>query len=232
MSHSTGRTSALALLAILLSSNAFAQAPPPPQPAGFGVPSFDAAQLPETKGAVRQYTLTPRGDVDGFLLADSTDVHVPPHLSAQLAAAVRPGDTVSIRGYRSSSVPLVVAAAVINASTNQSVIDRGPPGPGFGPPPPFPAGVPASGAQQSAVSGKVQAPLYGPAGDLNGAVLEDGTTVRLPPHVAYQSASLLAPGQSISVQGWLLNTGYGRVVDAQGLNSSTPSAAGDPPQRQ
>jgi hypothetical protein len=26
---------------------------------------FDPAQLPETKGTVKQYTLAPRGDVDG-----------------------------------------------------------------------------------------------------------------------------------------------------------------------
>jgi hypothetical protein len=109
------------LLATLLSTGAMAQAPPPPPapppgPPSFGAPAFDFAQLPETKGVVRQYTLTPRGDLDGFLLADNTDVHVPPHLSAQLAAGVRPGDTVSVRGYRSGMAPLVVAAAVTNSA--------------------------------------------------------------------------------------------------------------------
>jgi hypothetical protein len=60
----------------------------------------------------------------------------------------------------------------------------------------------------------VQTSLYGPAGDLNGAVLYDGTIVRMPPREAYQFASLLAPGQMVTVQGWALNTPYGRVVDA------------------
>lgn len=204
-------------------------AAPPPPPGGA---TDSLQQLPETRGTVQRFTLTPRGDLDGFVLADGTDVHVPPHLSTQLAAAVRPGDAVSVRGYRSASVPLVVAAAVTDAATNQTVIDQGPPPPGFGPPPP-PPGVPTPGSQQISLTGRVQASLYGPAGDLNGAVLDDGTIVRLPPPTAYQWASLLAPGQMIAAQGWGLTTAYGRVVDAQAVGPAvaqmTSVAPSSPP---
>jgi hypothetical protein len=34
-------------------------------------------------------------------------------------------------------------------------------------------------------------------------------------------ASLLTPGQTVAVQGWLLNTSYGRVIDAQAVNAAT-----------
>jgi hypothetical protein len=195
----------------------------PPASAG---PPYGAQQLPETRGTVERFTLTPRGDLDGFLLADETEVHVPPHLSAQLAAAVRAGDPVSVRGYRSSSPALVVAVAVADLSTNQTAVDRGPPPPGFGPPSPLPPGIPTPGAQQASLSGKVQTPLYGPRGDLNGAILDDGTIVRVPPPAAYQWASLLAPGQTISVQGWALSTAYGRVVDAQAIGPAIPQPGG------
>jgi hypothetical protein len=124
---------------------------------------------------------------------------------------------VSLRGYRSPSVPLVVAAAVTDSTTNQTVVDQGPPPPGFGPPP----GVSAPGAQQTSLNGRVQTPLYGPRGDLNGAVLDDGTIIRMPPATAYQSANLLAPGQTIAVQGWGLSTAYGRVVDAQAIGPTS-----------
>jgi hypothetical protein len=194
-------------------------APPPPPAGGF---AYDLQQLPETRGTVQRFTLTPRGDLDGFLLADGTDVHLPPHLSVQLAAAVRPGDPVSVRGYRSAAVPLIVAAAVIDSTANQMVVDRGPPPPGFGPAPPLPPGVPAPGSQQASLTGKVQTPLYGPAGDLNGAALEDGTIVRLPPPAAYQFASLLSAGQTVTIQGWALGTPYGRVIEAQAI---TPASA-------
>jgi hypothetical protein len=66
----------------------------------------------------------------------------------------------------------------------------------------------------------VQRPLYGPAGDVNGALLEDGTTVRIGPREAYQVASLLTPGQILTVQGWALTTAYGRVIDAQAVGPS------------
>ena len=40
---------------------------------------WDSTQLPETRGVVKQYTLTPRGDVDGLILNDGTEVTLPPH---------------------------------------------------------------------------------------------------------------------------------------------------------
>jgi hypothetical protein len=193
-------------------------APAPPSPPGLA--TYDVQQSPAARGTVQRFTLTPRGDLDSFVLSDGTDVHLPPHLSAQPATAVRPGDSVSVRGYRSVTVPLVVATAVTNAASNETIVDRGRPPPGFGPPPP--AGVPTPGAQPTSLNGRVQTSIYDPAGDLNGAVLNDGTIVRLPPPTAYQSASLLAPGQSISVQGRELSSMYGRLIDAQAIS---PAAA-------
>src|SRR5437016_3434080 len=162
---------------------ALAQAPaPPPTPpsaAPAPAPSGPAPaagaysnQLPETQGTVQRFTLTPIGELDGVILTNGTEVHLPPHLTTQLATAVRVGDTVTVRGYRSPSVPLVAAVSITDTNTGQTVVDNGPPPPGFRPPPP--PGMPAPGAQQASVQGKVQRPLYGPAGDLNGALLEDG----------------------------------------------------------
>lgn len=68
-------------------------APTPPNglpPAAASAPIYDLQQLPATKGTVSRYTLTPRGDVDGLILADGTEVHFPPHLSTQLVYASSP----------------------------------------------------------------------------------------------------------------------------------------------
>ena len=46
--------------------------------------SYDPGQLPPIEGKVAEYSLTPRGDVDGLILADGTEVHLPPHLGTQL----------------------------------------------------------------------------------------------------------------------------------------------------
>ena len=195
---------------IASASAALAQAPvSSPTPPG-------ALQLPETRGTVERFTLTPIGELDGVILADGTEVHLPPHLTAQLASAVRVGDTVTVQGYRSAYVPLVVAASITDVATGQTVVDSGPPPPGSRPPPP-PPGMPAAGAQQVTAQGKVQRQLYGPRGDINGALLNDGTIVRIGPREAYAIASWLNPGQPLAVQGWGLTTSHGKVVDAQAV---------------
>jgi hypothetical protein len=200
----------------LCSGLAFAQTGPSPQQQMPGSSAF-AYSAQQFAGTMQRFTLTPRGDLDGFVLSDGTVVHMPPHLSAQLAAAIRQGDPVVIRGYRLSGVPLIVATAATDTTTNQTVVDQGPPPLGFAPPSP-PPGMPVPGAQQTSLNGRVQTLLYGPAGDVNGAVLEDGTIIRMPPWAALQSASLLSPGRSVTVQGWALSTPYGRVMEVQAIN--------------
>src|SRR6202163_2544703 len=127
------------------------------------VNSRDAEQLPETKGTVRQYTLTPRGDVDGFILTDGTEVKVPKHLSAQLVYAVRPGDAVTVRGLKAKALPLVDAASVTNDKSGATVVDNGPPD------------GPDRGASETTLSGRIAATLHGKRGETNGVVLDNGT---------------------------------------------------------
>src|SRR6201984_2045465 len=101
-------------------------------------PVCDASQLPESRGTVRQYTLTPRGDIDGLILSDGTEVKTPPHLSTELAYAVKPGDTVTVHGLRAAALPLVQAVSITDDATGLTVVDNGPSGPEHGPgaPPP------------------------------------------------------------------------------------------------
>jgi len=50
----------------------------------------------------------------------------------------------------------------------------------------------------------------------------------MPPREAYQFASLLTPGQMVIVQGWALNTSYGRVVDAQAIGPASAQMTAPP----
>jgi hypothetical protein len=167
------------------------------------------------------------GDLEGMILTDGTEVHVPPHLSTQLAAAVRPGESVRVFGWR-SSIPNFVVAASLTGQRGQSVVDQGPPPPGMRPPPP-PPGQPAPGAQQATVQGRVQQILHGPRGDVNGALLDDGTILKFPPPLAWRASSTLQPGQVVTVQGWALSTSYGRVVDAQTIGAGPTQVTQTPP---
>jgi hypothetical protein len=171
-------------------------------------PLWDSSQLPETKGTVKQYTLTPRGDVDGLLLNDGTEVKLPPHLSTQTVYAVRPGDAVSIRGLKARALPLIDAASVTNDATRVTVVDNGPPnGPG-------------RAVNETTLTGKIAAVLHGKRGEVNGAVLENGIMLRLPPPEAEKMQSLLQQGQTVAARGASLVTPFGTVVDVRAIGSS------------
>ena len=55
---------------------------------------------------------------------------------------------------------------------------------------------------------------------MNGALLENGTILRLPPPEAERMQSLLQPGQSVAVRGASLVTPLGTVVEVHAIGSS------------
>jgi hypothetical protein len=196
-----------------------------PPPAAGQAPLYNPRQLPVQRGHVQQFTLTPRGDIDGLILTDGTEVDTPPHLSTQIAFAIKPGDNVTIHGLHAAALPLVQAVSITDEQTGRTVIDNGPPRPRPGAPPPLPpagtttgVGGPLPGLTE--VQGRVRMALHGPRGDPNGVLLDDGTVPRLPPPEAYRFASLLQPGQSVVAEGSELVSALGKVVDVQQIGAS------------
>jgi hypothetical protein len=177
------------------------------QDAANGAATYDPSQLPATQGKVAEYSLTPRGDVDGLILDDGTEIHLPPHLGTQLVFAVKPGDAVTIHGLRARAIPMVQAMSIKNDATGNTVTDTGPGGPPGPSDPPKPLSD----------SGRVKAQLHGPRGEMNGALLEDGTIVRLPPPEAQRLVAMLTPGAPLSVQGSGVEGPLGRVIEARSM---------------
>ncbi len=169
--------------------------------------TYDPNQLPAIQGKVAEYSLTPRGDVDGLILVDGTEVHLPPHLGTQLVYAIKPGDAVTIRGLKARAIPMVQAMSVKNDATGTTVTDTGPGGPPG----------PSDTQQALSATGRIKAPLHGPRGDLNGALLEDGTIVRLPPPEAQRLAAILVAGAPLTVQGLGSEGPLGRVIEARSI---------------
>ena len=226
--------------ALLLGSAAvLAQTPPaPPPPAAPtspappvaapppGGPLYDPAQLPSYRGQVQLFTLTPRGDIDGLILTDGTEVKTPPHLSTQIAFTIRPGDAVTVHGLKAATLPLVQAASITDDASGKTVVDNGPDGRGRGGPPPMPpvAGDPngpMGGPGEVQAQGRVRMALHGPRGDVNGALLDDGTILRLPPPEAARFAALLQPGQAVVVDGLSRTNQIGKMVDVTAIGPST-----------
>ena len=81
--------------------------------------------------------------------------------------------------------------------------------------------------------GHIKAQLHGPEGDLNGALLEDGTIVRLPPPEARRLAADLTPGAPLCVEGDGFTGPLGRVIEASSIgpnqNQLAQIAAPPPP---
>jgi hypothetical protein len=209
-----------ACLALLLTP-AFAQAPatspatPPPPSATWG-------QQIDISGTVKAFTVTPVGEIEGIILTNGTEIHVPPHLTEQVASAVHSGEAVAVRGWNTGVLNFIVATA-LTGQRGQSVVDQGPPPPGTRPPP-LPPGQAVPGPQITTVQGRISQILHGPRSDANGALLDDGTTLKFPPITAWQTASLLQPGQTVVAQGWSLSNSYGRVVEVQSITSGQQAA--------
>ena len=160
--------------------------PPPPPPGG-------AAQVTSIRGTVSQYLMNPDGLVDGLLLSDNTIVRFPPHMSQQLVQAVKPQDSVRVDGFFEFQ-GMIHATTITNANSQQSVVDT-PPSPQNPPPAPNPYA-----RQPMSVSGIIKALTYAPRGEIDGAVLDNGTIVHVPPPVGMQYAGLLPRWSTISSQ--------------------------------
>jgi len=169
--------------------------------------TYDPAQLPEVKGKVAQYLPTPRGDVDGLLLDDGTEVQVGPFASTQLVFAVRPGDSVTIHGLKARALPMVAAASVTNDATGVTVLGGGPH---------------MQAPPMVDIQGQVKAALHDLRGLANGVLLADGTVVRLPPREAEKLGDMLGDGKTIVVHGFGYAGPLGKAVEAREIG---PDAA-------
>jgi hypothetical protein len=176
---------------------------------------IDPDCLPEVKGTVERFLLNPHGEIDGFVMNGETQapvlVHTPPHMEAELIRQVKAGDMVGVRGVRPRKGNLIAAIAVI--STNgASIVDQGPG---------HDHKHPKLEKRKMSAEGTVRLPLFGPKGELRGALLADGTTIRIGPKEAEQVAGLLAPATRIVVRGEGVETKHGRVVDAKEIGTSS-----------
>jgi hypothetical protein len=200
-------------LALGGSAAALAQQPGPlPLPSG-PVPAFSATVAPVAQGTVARFIINPPGEVDGLLLSDGTQVRFPPHMSGELVAAVRVGDPVAIQGFREYQ-GAVKAFVVTNTRTNQSVVEHEPTTP------PLPPHLRNVGLSGLSVAGRIQYLMYGPRGELNGVMLDNGGIVRFPPDVGYQFANQLQVGQPITALGYGTQNQYGLALEATAIGAT------------
>lgn len=203
----------LILATLLIGAGAFAQsAPQLPAPRPWAQAQAEAA-APTVTGRLQQWLVNPNGEVDGFLLADGTQVAFPPHLSAELLQAAKRGDSVQVSGWRTPGLPVLRATSV--AAGGRSVQDTPAPG-AHGPREP--------GALTAMnVRGRVARVLYSRRGDANGVLLDSGSIVRFPPHVGAVLTPWLQPGMSLNARGWGSRSAQGTALEATAMGPTAES---------
>lgn len=164
-------------------------------------------------GRLARWLVNPNGEADGLLLDKGTLITFPPHLSASVTALAQIGDHIDATGWRAGDVAAMQAQEI--RANGRSVIDQ-PPSPGVLPPAPRPMGALAS----MSAAGRISRVLFNPGGEAHGALLDDGTVVRFPPHVGRMFAVLLQPGAPLYVQGWGTRTSLGVGIEATRIGAT------------
>lgn len=169
---------------------------------------IDPESLPETRGPVTRFLLNPHGELDGVVLGArrQQQVHFPPHLSGQVARHVALGDEVRVRGVKPRGAHMIAAVSIL-ARSGKLILDEGPQHDGGKP------HRPPAKRQAMEASGMVALSLFGPKGELRGALLDDGTCLRMPPHAAAELASYLAPGAHVQAWGHGVRNRLGCAIE-------------------
>jgi hypothetical protein len=174
--------------------------------------------LPAISGTMERFIVNPHGEVDGLVVMRDDGalmlVHTPPHLETDITAALTAGHRVSVRGIRPRGADLVAAVA-LTAEDGRTIVDEGPD-----------RDRKDERRERSEpkrklmeAAGAVRLSLFGPKGELRGALLADGIAVRVDPKAAKHCAALLRPGAALAARGDGLLTAYGRVIPAKEIGS-------------
>ncbi len=179
---------------------------------------LDPDYLPEHSGTFERFLLNPHGETDGMILSDGTEVHFPPHLSAELLTTVRPGTMpkVKIRGVRPRGSQLIAAVAI--DTEGKRILDHGPDKRREGKKKDKHGSAPKRAPMRA--EGIVRCVLHGPKGEARGVLLEDGTSIRFAPHEAEHIARLLSKGKKLASSGEGFESTLGTVIEAREIGAS------------
>jgi hypothetical protein len=185
------------------------------------------------QGTVRSITTVPRGEVDGAVLGDGTVIHWPPHLQERFRDLAARGERIRVTG-RMETGPEgdthLEVQSLTNLRSKASAENDGPP-----PPPPGRRGPrgprgrigPVFGEAKT-VQGTVRSITTAPRGEVDGAVLDDGTVIHWPPHLQERFGDLAARGERIRVSGRMETTPRGDThLEVQTLTNLRTKASAE-----
>ncbi|MEP7371365.1 MAG: hypothetical protein ABI659_03980 [Nitrosospira sp.] len=179
-----------------------------------------ATAAPVAQGKVSRLLVNPFGEIDGLLLDTGTLVTFPKHMGEQLAAAVKPGDTIEVKGYPEAAGQ-IKGYVITSSRSNQPLMVQPKPPQGMK----MPKHLRSIGLRAMDAQGEIRHLHFGKRGEINGVILADGTIVRFSREAFSQFAPMLKIGQSIFASGYGTKNQYGQAFEATALG-----AMGQPPQ--
>jgi hypothetical protein len=173
---------------------------------------FDPMQLPSFTGAVGRYLINPEGETDRLIFRQGPQVIFPPNEAAAIEREIAPGSSIVVWGIRARRAPVITMLAwAKDNETPPHFVDR--------PTWAFPEFRAAE--EPLEVAGEIRAPLYSPQGDVIGAILDEGTVVRVPPGVAAALGDRLNVGRHLAASGRGASVeNKGRALDADRIGES------------
>jgi hypothetical protein len=169
-------------------------------------PSF--RKRPVAEGVVARYLLDPRGEIEGLLLKDGSQMYITSRASDKLLQAIKPGHHVRVHGRRLDGAPLVQADVILNTSTGTIFTV------------PFRLDFPIPDQEQHLsmtemkAEGTIEVLLFHVKGIVQGMLLSDGTQVRLPPDINDELRNSFRVGEHIMAEGNGTANEYGRCLEA------------------
>jgi hypothetical protein len=172
------------------------------------------AEVKEIYGTVLSYLLNPRGEVDGLLLEDGTFIKFPPHLGRELTQVAQPNDEVTVIGPLEGP-KLLKGYVIANLQTETALRE-------IKPTPPERASF-SGPLKPLRAEGRIKYAKRNPHGEIDGAILEDGTILLFPPHAGETFAEQLKGGQPLHALGFGTSNQYGTSIAVAMLGSSRES---------
>lgn len=156
------------------------------------------------RGTVERLNTAPKGEIDGAILDDGTFLHWPPHLEDRFSAVVRKGDRVEASGRIETGKrgeTRFEVRTLTNLDSRATVENNEPRGKRKkdrrGPPPP-----PRRSGPSETIRGTVERLNTAPKGEIDGAILDDGTFIHWPPHLEDRFAAVVERGDRIEAVGF------------------------------
>jgi hypothetical protein len=172
------------------------------------------------QGTIAHYLINPFGEVDGLFLDDGLLVSLPPHMSAEVADLVKPGDAVALAGAPEGE--RFEACSITHIETKRTLLRHKPAWNGKV----MPRELRRAELEELSVSGKIERVVTGKRGEPKIVLLDNGANIRLlgkiPSGTQFNTSfdiHMLHPGAQVAAKGLGTETRYGSSLEASTINA-------------